>query len=59
MLGIPDPAIWLGYLLAILSVAACIVYSVRYWNKSDDPLPDPSEKEKNWEKVEEKINEML
>ena len=59
MLGIPDPGIWLGYLLAILSVAVCIVYSVINWNKSDDPVPDNSDQEMNWEKEENKINEML
>ncbi|HNX80182.1 MAG TPA: hypothetical protein PKJ24_09860 [Prolixibacteraceae bacterium] len=59
MIGIPDPAIWIGYVLAILSVIACIVYSVKNWNKSDDPAPDAPEREINWEKEEDKINEML
>ena len=59
MFGIPDPAIWMGYLLTILSVVACIVYSVVNWNKNDDPVPDLPEKEMNWEHEEKKINEML
>lgn len=33
MLGIPDPQIWLAYLLCILSGLLCVVYGVLSWNR--------------------------
>ena len=34
MLGIPDPQIWLVYLLCILSAALCVVYGIINWNNN-------------------------
>jgi len=59
MIGIPDPAIWIGYVLAILSVIACIVFSIKNWNKSDDPAPENPDLKMKWDKEEDKIKEML
>jgi TRAP-type C4-dicarboxylate transport system permease small subunit len=35
MLGIPDPGIWLAYLLAALCVIFAIWFSAKYWNEED------------------------
>lgn len=35
VLGIPDPAIWLAYVLSVLSALLCIVYGAMYWNKNE------------------------
>ena len=55
MLGINDPAIYLGYLLAIISLIACIVYGIMNWNKGmEDDLPE-IEKDLKWEDKDEQI----
>jgi len=36
MLGIPDPQIWIAYLLAIGLALACIVYGLLNWNKGGE-----------------------
>jgi hypothetical protein len=59
MFGIPDPVIWIGYLLTILSVVACIVFSLKNWNKSDEPVPEDLEKDLKWEKEESELNEIV
>jgi hypothetical protein len=33
VLGIPDPQVWLAYLLCILSGLLCVVYGVLNWNR--------------------------
>ncbi len=33
VLGIPDPQIWLVYLLCIVSSALCVIYGTINWNK--------------------------
>ncbi|KUK41603.1 MAG: hypothetical protein XD69_0344 [Clostridia bacterium 62_21] len=32
MLGIPDPQVWLAYLLSILSGLLCVIYGVWKWH---------------------------
>ncbi|WP_332449826.1 symporter small accessory protein [Methanoculleus sp.] len=32
MFGITDPAIWVGYLLALAFALACVVYGLLNWN---------------------------
>jgi hypothetical protein len=59
MFGIPDPVIWIGYLLTILSVVACIVFSVKNWNKTDEAVPENLEKDLKWEKEENELNEIV
>lgn len=36
ILGIPDPQILLGYVLAIGLALACIVYGLLNWNHEED-----------------------
>ena len=36
VLGIPDPWVWGGYVLAIGLTAACIVWGILKWNKDED-----------------------
>ena len=59
MFGIPDPAIWLGYLLAILSLVACVVYGIINWNKGSDPAPPELVEDLEWEQKDEEINELI
>lgn len=35
VLGIPDPQIWLAYLLSILSAVLCVAYGVAKWNSEE------------------------
>jgi hypothetical protein len=35
MFGIPDPTIWIAYLLAIGFACACVLYGIVNWNKGD------------------------
>lgn len=55
MFGIDDPAIYLGYLMAILSLIACIVYGVINWNKGMEDDLTEIEKDLKWENKEEKL----
>jgi hypothetical protein len=59
MLGIPDPAIWAGYLLAILSLLACVVYGIVNWNKGNESDFLEEEQDIQWEKNDDSINEMI
>ena len=59
MFGIPDPVIWMGYLLTILSVIGCVIYSVINWNKSDDVVPAEKELNSSWEKEENERKELI
>jgi hypothetical protein len=59
MFGIPDPVIWIGYLLTLLSVVACVIYSVINWNKSDDVVPAEKEPDSKWEKEENELKELI
>lgn len=49
MLGIDDPAIWLAYLLCILSTLLCVIYGAMNWNKGDEPL---QQEDIDWAKEE-------
>lgn len=55
MFGIDDPAIYLGYLMAILSLIACIVYGIINWNKGMEDDLTEIEKDLKWENKEEKL----
>ena len=59
MLGIDDPGIYLGYLLAILSLIACIVYGILNWNKGIEKDELRIEKDLEWEEKDEQIKEQL
>lgn len=59
MIGIPDPAIWAGYLLAILSLLACVVYGILNWNKGNESDFQDEEQDIRWEEMEESINDMI
>jgi len=59
MFGIPDPAIWIGYLLVILSLLACVVYGAVNWNKGSDPAPAEIEEDIEWEQKDEEIKELI
>ncbi|MGV8088053.1 MAG: symporter small accessory protein [Methanomicrobiales archaeon] len=36
MFGIPDPQIWIAYLLCLALALACMIYGYAYWNKGGD-----------------------
>ena len=56
MLGIPDPGVWLAYLLCILSVVLCVIYGAINWNKGDEQVYPEDVK---WVKDEEIVKEEL
>ncbi len=35
MLGIPDPQVWLAYVLSILSGLLCVGYGIYKWNSDN------------------------
>ncbi len=55
MFGIDDPAIYLGYLMAILSLIACIVYGIINWNKGMEDDLTEIEKDLKWEDSDEQL----
>lgn len=55
MLGINDPVIYIGYLLAILSLIACVIYGILNWNKGIEKDSDALEKDLAWEEKDEQI----
>lgn len=59
MLGIHDPSIYLGYLLAILSTIACVWYGVKNWNKGAETEPVELQQDVEWETKDEQINEQI
>jgi hypothetical protein len=59
MLGIHDPSIYLGYLLAVLSLVACIWYGAKNWNKGSEPDEAQLKEDLDWEEKDEKIKEQL
>ena len=55
MLGIDDPAIYLGYVAVVLSLVACIVYGIINWNKGMEESENEIEKDLVWEEKDEQI----
>jgi hypothetical protein len=53
MLGINDPGIYLGYLLAILGLIACVVYGLINWNKGRETDIEEIQKDLDWESKDE------
>lgn len=49
MLGINDPGIYLGYLLAILGLIVCVVFGALNWNKGKETEIEEIEKDLEWE----------
>jgi hypothetical protein len=48
VLGIPDPLIWLAYILCFASAGLCVVWGIVYWNSEDE----------NGDDIEEEIEEL-
>lgn len=59
MLGIHDPSIYLGYLLALLSLGACIWYGVKNWNKGQEVDISEIQQDIDWEARDEQLKEQL
>jgi hypothetical protein len=55
MLGIEDPGIYTGYILAILSLLACIIYGAMNWNKGIEKDESELEKDLKWEEKDEQL----
>ena len=53
MLGIDDPGIYMGYILAIISLIACIIYGLMNWNKGLETDIDEIQKDLDWEDKDE------
>ncbi len=59
MLGIHDPSIYLGYLVAGLSLLACIFYGIKNWNKGQEPDVSELQKDAAWESKDDELKEQL
>ncbi|NPV00566.1 MAG: hypothetical protein HPY53_04205 [Brevinematales bacterium] len=57
VLGIPDPSIWVAYLLLIFLTLLCIVYGIVNWNKEGDISDEEAKEEKQWSKEEIELEE--
>lgn len=55
-LGIPDPGVWLAYVLCIASSLLCVIYSWRNWNRGDESVRADDVR---WAKQEDKLEEKL
>ena len=49
VLGIPDPWVWVAYILCFASAALCAVYGILNWNVGDEDGGDVEEKVENME----------
>lgn len=49
VLGIESPAVWLAYVLSLLSAVACVVYGIVNWNKGEEPV---KKEDVDWAKEE-------
>jgi hypothetical protein len=58
-LGIPDPGIWIAYILIFLLALVCVVYGALNWNKEGDISAEEAEEERIWAKEEIEIEEEL
>lgn len=59
MLGIHDPSIYLGYLLAVLSLVACVWYGAKNWNNGQEPDESELREDFDWEVKDEQLKEQL
>ena len=57
VLGIPDPSIWIAYLILIGLTLLCVVYGIINWNKEGDISDEEVKEEKQWNKEEIEIEE--
>lgn len=53
MFGIDDPGIYMGYIFAILSLIACVIYGVVNWNKGMEKDTMEIQKDLDWEEKDE------
>ena len=44
VLGIPDPWIWVAYILCFASAGLCVVWGIMNWNSGDEDGEDIEEK---------------
>lgn len=58
MFGIPDPWVWLAYLLCLLSTALCVIWGISRWNR-EDPAEEPPEEIKQWAAEEKEVEKEL
>jgi hypothetical protein len=56
MLGIPDPWVWMAYLLCVASALACVAYSWRNWNRGDEIV---REDDVRWAKKQDQFDDKL
>ena len=56
-LGIPDPWIWMAYIMCFASTALCVIYGVLNWNASDEEESEPESIEEIEEKVLDEASE--
>jgi hypothetical protein len=59
MLGIDDPGIYMGYILAIVGLIACVVYGIINWNKGMETDIEEIEKDLEWEEKDEQTKSEL
>lgn len=58
MFGIPDPWVWLAYVLCLLSTALCVAWGIARWNR-DDAQEESPEEIKKWAAEEKEVEKEL
>lgn len=59
MWGINDPSIYLGYLLAVLSLLLCVWYGTKNWNNGRETDVQEIREDEAWELKDEQLKEQL
>lgn len=57
MLGIPDPWIWLAYILCLVSAFICLAYGAATWNSGGEEPVEQQDME--WAKHEDELDNTL
>ncbi len=53
-----SPAVWIGFVLSVLSTLLCVVYGLARWNRTGGP-DEPVEEIVQWAKDEEDVEAKL
>lgn len=59
-IGIPDPGVWLAYVLSVLSSLLCVGWGIARWNSGAAGAPEAGENTvRQWADKEDKLKEKL
>ena len=59
MLNIPDPWVFLAFVLSVGSALLCLVWGISHWNKEEHEDEEPPTEIAQWAQEENKVEEKL